>query len=382
MKRRSRQEVGGIEPHDGIDPDEVQPQKKCKRTQRLRSICLLMVAVAVILKSASAWMFPVVATTSAVPASYVPPSNGTNPFLATFEKIMSSPDLLLPHTFSAYVPVPLILTDGKIICRGSHKDVISKARIRAYVEMLNKGLASSEDILHFDNSRSFPIILIESDNSGCYYHNHIDKVPFPRLTWHMPSPKHGSDWCNAISMTGYESWNSFRNMHSYHDSWFFDYTWDAMFKKYERKYPWKSKIDIAIWRGSTTGLERLEFNNTFDELPRAKLVKTSMDRPDIIDAGFTSFVQGWETIQDDLWNQTIASSHIPFDNLMKYKAIIDIDGNTWSSRFTKLLCTNSVIIKVSFMEVSVIALQKRLYLIRVINPCAHKIMSPDRSQLY
>ena len=33
-------------------------------------------------------------------------------------------------------------------------------------------------------------------------------------------------------------------------------------------------------------------------------------------------------------------------DFMKYKAIIDIDGNSWSSRFGNLLCTNSVIIKV------------------------------------
>lgn len=346
MKRRYRQEVGSLDYHDEIiDPDDVVPQKKCKRTQKLRNICLVMFAAAIIAKSAHAWISTTRTTASAISLSYVPPTNVTNPLLAAFEKIMSSPDLSLPHDFSAYVP--LILEDGKILCRGSHKDVITKARIRAFVEMLNKGFESSEDLFHIEKSQSLPILLIESDNSGCYNRGHVDKIPFPRLTWHTPSPKHGSGWCQAISMTGYESWYSFRNMHAYHDSWFFDYTWDATFQEYERKYPWKSKISKAIWRGSTTGLKRLEFNDTFDELPRAQLVKKSIDRPDIIDAGFTSFVQGWEVIQEDLWNETIASSYIPFEDLMKYKAIIDIDGNTWSSRFAKLLCTNSVVIKVS-----------------------------------
>ena len=37
---------------------------------------------------------------------------------------------------------------------------------------------------------------------------------------------------------------------------------------------------------------------------------------------------------------------MPFNDQMKFKAIIDIDGNTWSSRFPELLCTNSVVIKV------------------------------------
>jgi hypothetical protein len=37
---------------------------------------------------------------------------------------------------------------------------------------------------------------------------------------------------------------------------------------------------------------------------------------------------------------------IPFEDFQKYKAIIDIDGNSWSSRFGDLLCLNSVVIKV------------------------------------
>ena len=31
----------------------------------------------------------------------------------------------------------------------------------------------------------------------------------------------------------------------------------------------------------------------------------------------------------------------------KYKAILDIDGNSYSARFSRLLCTNSVIIKIT-----------------------------------
>ncbi len=34
------------------------------------------------------------------------------------------------------------------------------------------------------------------------------------------------------------------------------------------------------------------------------------------------------------------------DDFMKYKAILDIDGNAWSARLGKLLCFYSVVIKV------------------------------------
>jgi hypothetical protein len=42
-----------------------------------------------------------------------------------------------------------------------------------------------------------------------------------------------------------------------------------------------------------------------------------------------------------------APNRIPFDDFQLYKEIIDIDGNGWSGRFLRLLCTNSVVIKLT-----------------------------------
>jgi len=107
---------------------------------------------------------------------------------------------------------------------------------------------------------------------------------------------------------------------------------------------------MAIWRGSTTGPHFISFH----DLPRTRLVRLSLDRSDIINAKFTSFVQGHEHEHSTaaaaaaVLNQTVfdIAEYMTFNELMQYRAIIDIDGNFWSSRFTKLLCTNSVIIKV------------------------------------
>lgn len=311
--------------------------KKWKKTQRIKIgslVCLLAILAILNLRNSARRVKPVL-------VSYAPPNNVTNKLLATFEKVISSADLILPPWYEAYVP--LIIQNGKIFCRGSHKDIISNARIRSYIEMLQ--VLELNDFRTKDETIGFPVILISSDSSGCHpSHVKEDKVSFPRLAWHTPAPKYGTGWCKAISMVGYESINSFRKKHAYHDTWFFDYTWDHTFKKDERTYPWLSKLDKAVWRGSTTGPANLGPNNTFGALARAHLVKKSMDRPDLIDAGFTSFVQGWEF--EKLSNQTIATGHMPFDDQMKYRAIIDIDGNAWSSRFSKILCTNSVAIKV------------------------------------
>mmetsp|Transcript_6123 Transcript_6123/g.13408 ORF Transcript_6123/g.13408 Transcript_6123/m.13408 type:complete len:366 (-) Transcript_6123:182-1279(-) len=86
----------------------------------------------------------------------------------------------------------------------------------------------------------------------------------------------------------------------------------------------------------------------FSHLPRAQLVRESMQHPDLIDAAFTNFVQFWEKSEEELVaaNLTRSARRIRFNDQMRYRAIIDIDGNNWSSRFAKLLCTNSVVIKI------------------------------------
>ena len=40
----------------------------------------------------------------------------------------------------------------------------------------------------------------------------------------------------------------------------------------------------------------------------------------------------------------------PANTSMKYKAVLDIDGNSWSSRFPRLLCYNSAVIKITLEE--------------------------------
>ncbi|KAL3807429.1 hypothetical protein ACHAXA_003958 [Cyclostephanos tholiformis] len=355
MKRRFKQ-IGGIDHHVTIERERQPRRESNKRQIKISGLACLLSSVAVI---TNVGLNGRKHKTRTVSVSYRPPSNVSNELLATFENVMSSANLSLPPGFEAYVPI--ILENGNILCRNSHKGNILNARIHSFIELLKAGMEmeSNDAVANNDVTQSIPIILIESDASGCLHghhpqlakwlrlnprlesrysiHDHADQASFPRLTWHTPAPKYGTGWCKAIGMTGYESASMLKEKC---DSWFFKCSWDQTFKYHESKYPWHSKIDRAVWRGSTTGWQHLPFN----ELPRAKLVKMSMDRPDIIDAGFTSFVQGWKWRK--LMNQTIAANVIPFEDLMKYRAIIDIDGNAWSSRFTKLLCTNSVVIKI------------------------------------
>jgi hypothetical protein len=177
----------------------------------------------------------------------------------------------------------------------------------------------------------FPFYVIWVDFRAC-----VGKT-FPFFTFPtfaQPSP--GQETCLPISMPTYEQFKNHKlKAHSN--------SWENIFKTQAEKYPWHSKINKAVWRGAPTGNE-LDWR----DLPRSKLIKISRDNPSIMDASFTAdwLPQRNETEKLDIISSGFANASIPFADFQMYKAIIDIDGNSWSSRFADLLCMNSVVIKV------------------------------------
>ena len=121
--------------------------------------------------------------------------------------------------------------------------------------------------------------------------------------------------------------------------------WDIQFSEWESKYPWDSKLQKAIWRGTMTGPNVRDWR----DLPRAKLVQQSIiDQQRTIDAAFAEHpVEKRTKKEEEALNESRVVPHMLEEDYMKYKAIIDIDGNSWSSRYGCILCYNSVIIKVS-----------------------------------
>eukprot|EP01082_Thalassiosira_pseudonana_P012692 g11429.t1 g11429 contig5:826938-828536(+) len=240
------------------------------------------------------------------PSTSTQSSSTTNKFISTFEESLHLPaPYSIPDIAAGLVPsedglfVPLILFNGKLQCRIHHREKLIHMRSRAYIDMLQRGLK-----LNYHHSTSFhdepmPILLMEGDDMGCNVALHTDAFPFPRT-----------------------------------------------FANNERNFPWASKLNKAVWRGTTTH-EQTQFRDSdFHDIPRAILVQKSIENPELIDAGFTEIIQKFEKQKEELTPQTIVTDRIPFDDQMRYKAIIDIDGNNWSSRFIRLLCTNSVVIKI------------------------------------
>lgn len=102
------------------------------------------------------------------------------------------------------------------------------------------------------------------------------------------------------------------------------YEWDDMMAGWDAKYPWRTKIPKAVWRGRITG-----YTHRDGERPRQEMVRYARDRLDVLDV-----------------KPSTKKSRMDQDDFQRYMAIIDIDGNAWSARLGKLLCFNSVVIKV------------------------------------
>ena len=172
--------------------------------------------------------------------------------------------------------------------------------------------------------------------------------------------------------------------------------WDNAMEHDRPEYAWSQKLSKIVWRGTLTG--RIDDNVT--KCPRWNMVETihhiesqrralrdelemgrqnvskamttkmrsakvvassvslppSLDDPEIFDAKITA-IPHTETkyqsqLEHELGGQPSGDSQLPFHDFQKYRAIIDIDGHSWSGRFGSLLCMNSVVLKVdpSYVE--------------------------------
>lgn len=275
-----------------------------------------------------------------------------NDFIIDFSRALGpiDPSSKKWPTVRNFIVLPMVLRNGKLFCRRILKEKMNDPnlsggdtvyrRMRKAVEMIYTGLDLYSE---YEFSSALPILFLNGDQTGCFDVDGIDTFNYPRLTWSLPSPKYeeyyGNKWCGNVGAPSYESWLTFHNKHKTHSSW------ESTFASYANEYPWTSKINKAVWRGSTTvGLRFKEL--PLKDIPRGKLVQKSMENPGLIDGAFVKFNQKFKGRELELANQTILADRMSFDDQMEYKAIIDIDGNSWSSRFPKLLCTNSVIIKV------------------------------------
>ncbi|MES2504154.1 MAG: glycosyl transferase family 90 [Myxococcota bacterium] len=107
--------------------------------------------------------------------------------------------------------------------------------------------------------------------------------------------------------------------------------------------PFNEKKDRLVWRGSQTGGVYEEAN--WRDFPRSRLVLFSSEKPDLCDAGFTSYTQVSKRAKEQIENTVGLKRPMSLANMQAYRYIASLDGNVWPDRFPQLLATNSLIFK-------------------------------------
>jgi len=120
--------------------------------------------------------------------------------------------------------------------------------------------------------------------------------------------------------------------------------WDEQFWISDEHYPWENKTRKAFWRGALTGLGSYH--------QRECLQLAMMGYSDLETMGVTfNGLDGFMTRKTRRHGLNLVRPSVPMNDFQIKCAIIDIDGNSWSERFPRLLCMNSVVIKIAHGQI-------------------------------
>ena len=126
-----------------------------------------------------------------------------------------------------------------------------------------------------------------------------------------------------------------------------------MFKKIEDTLLinpiWSSKISKAVFRGSTTGSDKLMSNKKLRKYTRLQLVRLSKRKPELLDAGFTNTVQYVSNNPKEFSDGRKYPVFIvkPMSSVIQqnYKYIVVPDGNSGTYGYYWVLASGSVPLK-------------------------------------
>ncbi len=109
-------------------------------------------------------------------------------------------------------------------------------------------------------------------------------------------------------------------------------------------HPWTSKLDLAFWRGATTGGPHTIEN--YQNHVRFKLVELARAHPEWIDAAFTEFHSCDPAVQEIVNRAGGLAEHVAIADHMRYRYLLIVDGFTapWPRTFWGLH-SNSVLIR-------------------------------------
>jgi hypothetical protein len=115
--------------------------------------------------------------------------------------------------------------------------------------------------------------------------------------------------------------------------------------------PWNERVSIALWRGSSTGLEPLDLNNLLQN-QRFQLCLRGKQHPQLLDARLTAVVQSRDSATHAALERTLHSQDLlrprvePWDAAL-HRWLIEIDGNVNSWGLLWKLLSGSCVLRVA-----------------------------------
>ncbi|KAL2918805.1 hypothetical protein HK105_201639 [Polyrhizophydium stewartii] len=112
--------------------------------------------------------------------------------------------------------------------------------------------------------------------------------------------------------------------------------------------PWDKRKPQVFWRGSSTGGRA--YKNNWRRMHRQRMASMAKKRPELFDIAITSFIQCEREDCDAMHAEFGDSPRVPADASEQYKYVIDIDGNTFSGRYLRLLMSGSLVFKMTIFS--------------------------------
>jgi Glycosyl transferase family 90 len=128
--------------------------------------------------------------------------------------------------------------------------------------------------------------------------------------------------------------------------------WNAKMQQFQSQYPWEQKLPQIVWRGSLTGkmINATQRHPRWQMMQRLQEMKQQQEatdpKPFLFNVGATRLPRLHQQYEPFLHEVGGIVEPIEMEDFQKFRGIIDLDGNSWSSRFGELLCYNSVVLKV------------------------------------
>lgn len=208
-----------------------------------------------------------------------------------------------------------------------------KARVRPTEQLFlaawRKGLAAAEERwphLYRASREGVPFLAWYGDYKACNHHNWKERWSIPILTV-----------CASVHCQYAFPIPNYRTIGMAKDS---TNEWTLELERNARNYPQEHQRRQVVWRGSLSAS-----NENFTDV-RWRLCR-QVQGSHLFDVGLVSIPSRHDAQHLNLSSVGGLKPPIyPMRDFQKYMGILDMDGNSWSSRFGELLCYNSVVLKV------------------------------------